>query len=287
MLRFSLPDSPLPPAVGESCLRHQFPRSECRACVEACPAEALTITDNRVTLNDEQCLRCGHCLFACPVDAFSGLTPPRRHVREQRLIAPFTLLSPTLHELLLWHTRYQIRGVEIDLDEHPQWGLAIAALNLTLRELEESDWQIFPPQPATLNRGRRRLLTVRHDPHSHIAVEVEPLSSAFPGFRMFTPSLDTERCIACGACSRVCTPKALSLEEDRFRLTLQACHGCGACQAVCPVNAITVASETGKAVSVEYPLHPRHCQACSRPFLSWHPQATECPICRQHHHGMR
>jgi NAD-dependent dihydropyrimidine dehydrogenase PreA subunit len=245
------------------------------------------MTNAGIELNDEQCIRCGRCLFACPVDAFSDLVPPRRHVREQCLVAPFTLLPPGMHELLLWHTQYHLRGVEISLNEHPHWGIAIAALNLTLRKLEEPNWQIFPPQPAALNRGRRRLLTVHHDSESHVAVEVEPLSAAFPGFRMFTLSLDTDRCIACAACSRVCSPNALSLEENLFRLTLQACHGCGACQAVCPVDAITVAPETGNALSVEHPLHSRHCQMCSRAFLSWHPEATECPICRQHHHGMR
>lgn len=283
MLRFALADSPPPPAVGESCLRSSLRRATCHACVDACPADALTVTGEGAGLNDDLCLRCGRCLFVCPVGAIAHLEPPRRHLRAQRLIAPFPAIAPDINELLLWHVQHHIRGVDIDLDEHPHWGLAIAALNLKLRELDEPTWQIFPPQLAPLDHGRRRLSGVEKG----VSVEVEPLSKAFPQFQQFTLQLDPERCVACAACSRVCTPKALMLKAGAFALDARQCNGCKACEAVCPVDAIRIVPETRKAEPIVHPLFEISCPACSRPFYAWHQQASLCPICRQHHHGMR
>lgn len=283
MLRFALADSPSLPAVGESCLRHSLRRSTCRACVDTCPASALAVTATGATLNDDLCLRCGRCLFVCPVGAIANLEPPRRHTLAQRLIAPFTAIAPDIHELLLWHARHHIRGVEIDLDEHPHWGVAIAALNLKLRELDEPGWQIYPPQPAPLDRGRRRLSGLEKG----VSVMVEPLSTAFPHYQQFRLQLDDERCVTCAACSRVCSPRALVLKASTFTLDARQCNGCKACEAVCPVDALRIVPETGKAEPIVHPLFETSCPACSRLFYAWHPQASLCPICRQHHHGMR
>lgn len=286
MLRFSLPDSP-PSAVGESCVHHQFRRASCRACVRACPVEALAITPQRVSLAADKCLGCGNCLYVCPTGALENLLPPQRYFRDHRLISPLSVTPPTLNELLLWHAQYHIRGVEMALDEHPRWGMAIAALNLTLQKLDEPRWQIFPSSEAVINTSRRRLLSVRSDPKTTATVQPAPLAAAFPGFTTFTPRLDPARCILCGACSRVCRQQALIQKEDAFHIHSQVCNGCEACHAVCPTDAINVVCAVVKAGEISYPLQQARCQSCQRGFSSWDEDTLQCPICRQHHYGMR
>jgi len=41
----------------------------CLACVRVCPADAVAVDEQRVSIVDEACTRCGLCLPACPHDA--------------------------------------------------------------------------------------------------------------------------------------------------------------------------------------------------------------------------
>ena len=41
----------------------------CGACVEACPAEAISEVDGKYVINPDLCLDCGACEGACPVGA--------------------------------------------------------------------------------------------------------------------------------------------------------------------------------------------------------------------------
>ncbi|RME97136.1 MAG: 4Fe-4S dicluster domain-containing protein, partial [Chloroflexi bacterium] len=61
------------------CLNARHRGAHCTRCADVCPAEkAITITDGRPALNNDECLRCGACLQRCPTgaytrpDAFSG-----------------------------------------------------------------------------------------------------------------------------------------------------------------------------------------------------------------------
>lgn len=43
----------------------------CGACVDACPAEAITLVDGVATVNADDCLECGVCVDECPNEAIS------------------------------------------------------------------------------------------------------------------------------------------------------------------------------------------------------------------------
>jgi pyruvate formate lyase activating enzyme len=38
----------------------------CRACVTGCPANALSVRNNRVVWDDQKCVACDHCIKICP-----------------------------------------------------------------------------------------------------------------------------------------------------------------------------------------------------------------------------
>ena len=42
------------------------PCSQCEACVDACPEQAVTLNDKGPEINIEACLSCGKCIRACP-----------------------------------------------------------------------------------------------------------------------------------------------------------------------------------------------------------------------------
>lgn len=42
----------------------------CGACADACPVDALTVTDVCV-VDEDACIDCGSCVSVCPTDALS------------------------------------------------------------------------------------------------------------------------------------------------------------------------------------------------------------------------
>lgn len=42
----------------------------CGACVDACPTDALTVTDVAV-VDPDACIDCGSCVAVCPTDSMS------------------------------------------------------------------------------------------------------------------------------------------------------------------------------------------------------------------------
>jgi L-aspartate semialdehyde sulfurtransferase ferredoxin len=59
--------------------------------------------------------------------------------------------------------------------------------------------------------------------------------------RRFEKSIlhDREKCIDCGACTAVCIPSALYLdEESTLNFDAEKCHACGHCIKACPMRAI-------------------------------------------------
>jgi Fe-S-cluster-containing hydrogenase component 2 len=43
----------------------------CEECVEACPAEAITMKDDVAVINDAECTECGACVDECPAEAIT------------------------------------------------------------------------------------------------------------------------------------------------------------------------------------------------------------------------
>jgi ferredoxin len=53
---------------------------------------------------------------------------------------------------------------------------------------------------------------------------------------------DEERCVHCGLCTSVCTPRALYIEEKERKVLFdyERCVACEMCVRVCPVKAMNV-----------------------------------------------
>jgi len=66
-------------------------------------------------------------------------------------------------------------------------------------------------------------------------------------WRTLKPMIDTEKCIGCGTCERVCpegacfpTGKTNAAKKTYYAVDYDFCKGCGICAEECPVKAIAM-----------------------------------------------
>lgn len=112
--------------VTQACVRRRFRFSSCRACTDVCPAQVFSLAQGQVSIDTTRCIACGDCLFVCPVDAITGVKPVKRFVQGNTLVGPFSLQASTVDELLLWHSQYGIRFIDIIVERSAQWLMAMA-----------------------------------------------------------------------------------------------------------------------------------------------------------------
>lgn len=48
--------------VDENCIG-------CGLCVESCPVEAISLIDNKASIDAELCIECASCIDICPLEA--------------------------------------------------------------------------------------------------------------------------------------------------------------------------------------------------------------------------
>ncbi|MBK8638284.1 MAG: 4Fe-4S ferredoxin [Chromatiaceae bacterium] len=58
------------------CTRYRFRYSLCRRCADACPHEAVTLSEEGVALDGAQCQNCGLCVCACRTGALAAANLP-------------------------------------------------------------------------------------------------------------------------------------------------------------------------------------------------------------------
>ena len=61
-------------ALSSQCLRNAKAPTDCRECIECCPAQALEADANMRPRTTTDCLKCGLCINVCPTDALAATT---------------------------------------------------------------------------------------------------------------------------------------------------------------------------------------------------------------------
>lgn len=74
-------------------------------------------------------------------------------------------------------------------------------------------------------------------PNLHLVMnmESEPEKKDYYGLQKST--IDTEKCVSCGACMENCRFGAISLKDGEYIVDEYSCEGCGVCSFVCPSGA--------------------------------------------------
>ncbi|MBA3057481.1 MAG: 4Fe-4S binding protein [Gammaproteobacteria bacterium] len=62
----------MPEFRANHCTRYRYRYSECRRCADACPHDAITLSDEGAALLAERCQNCALCISACHTKAWSS-----------------------------------------------------------------------------------------------------------------------------------------------------------------------------------------------------------------------
>ncbi len=75
------------------------------------------------------------------------------------------------------------------------------------------------------------------------------ISSTYRRMEGVSVTVDTDKCIGCGKCEKICFTKAISIVDGKSSID-DRCRGCGRCVEVCPQEAISISFDESK-VDVE------------------------------------
>lgn len=194
----------------------------------------------------------------------------------------------------MWHAEYKIRAVEMDMDAHPAWLVAIAILNNHLKQFGEAVWNILPPPSGENPGARRQWLHIKNSScqTGSVTAGVKARRASFPQVTEHHVMLDRERCTLCGACARICPESVIEISNTSFTLNAERCTGCNNCEVLCfekaisIEKAISVAEET-QAASRFFEIAEAICTTCRHSFFTWSAEEIQCPVCRKHRFNMR
>ena len=272
-----------------TCTRHLSPRSTCEKCVDACGEQAISIENERPSIDQNKCTDCGNCIATCPVQAIAGIYPKRTIIQNQLVIKEEQI--PTLKELLILFKK----GIRTIVAETPalleKWKEPIDEANLVLVELGEAS---FSTEIKSIKEeivvSRRELLSLWKEESKAVMQQAAPakwrfnhndfhLPNYFKDYQFATIRIDREKCTLCPVCQKLCEKKCFRIFDEHMSITQQNCSACQLCVDVCPEEAIVVEEQISVAEEILLPIYEQNCDACNRPFKTLHEHNRHCIQC--------
>jgi Fe-S-cluster-containing hydrogenase component 2 len=275
-----------------SCTRRVSPRSNCRKCVNICDKKAITIKNGVPVLDRNNCIECGNCISACPVQAIAGIYPKRTIIQNQLVIRGKN--KPTVKELLILYKK----GIKKIVGETQalinSWKDSIDEANEVLERLDEEPFSVVTNSVKEETYvSRRELFFLWKNEGKSVIQDVAPakwrfnyrdidLSKYYENVQFTRITINIEKCSLCTICQKLCRKQCFHIEEGHFALSTQGCENCQLCVETCPEQAILVEDYISKAEETLLPIYEKVCQTCQRTFKTLDEHDETCVACKKY-----
>jgi ferredoxin len=280
--------------ILSSCTRHRSDHSNCTKCVDACEKQAISITNGKPVIDHSECVQCGECLVACPVQAVAGILP-KREIKKNGLIISERYF-PTITELLILHKKGVHSIIFEDESFIQEWMHRVERVNQMLLELGESPFSISTDSVEGEEIcSRRELFSLWKKDSKSLMKQMVPakwrfnhtalnLSQYYTDFQFTNIAVDMDKCTLCAVCERICDQKCFDIQEGHFSLSIKGCNSCGLCADICPEKAIIMEEQIIKTKEIHFPVYEKKCLACNHSFKTVREHDETCTICTKLNH---
>lgn len=276
--------------VLTSCTRYKSPRSTCQRCLNVCEHEAITLENNSPMIHREQCIECGNCIAACPVQAIAGIFPKRTVINNKLLVSNEHV--PTVKEMLVLYKK----GVREIISENTALTdsllIVIEEANSMLIQLGEDTFKVFNKTIEKTEEvySRRELFSIWKKEGQSIMKQVAPakwrfnhkhldVTKYYPNYQFTNIYLNPDKCTLCKACEFLCEKNCFSITETGFSIVAQACSSCRLCVDICPENAIKLEEHISAVKDIYYPIYKKQCCICHEHFETLRKNEEHCVSC--------
>lgn len=149
----------------------------CGDCVEACPAGAIALVDERAHIDAVRCADCGSCAAACPQGAITMITAitPAYAATISRASQPAIIPAATPREAASLAHRPEIEVMAVERPRSRLWPMIGSALVWAARELlpqVTAAWraahaEVSPPFGGKPTASNRRTTIGWRNGHRH------------------------------------------------------------------------------------------------------------------------
>lgn len=267
----------------QACLAARHRRSSCRACIETCPDQALTLENGKVAVDIGKCSRCGLCAAPCPtaavtlrgVDEESVVSAAYVHCSKAEGIGTQLpclgyLTADHLLAMGLRHERVELTRGDCDGCRWSQGGAMAEKAVQTARETLTAVGSSHTIHVGTHGaEGAQSQAISRRELFKRLRVEsVQVARQLGPESEVNHAKLPARLPAKRSRWLRRISPDGVVPETVmpagawKARTVTERCNGCGICVSFCPTGALAQQGQEGDWILTHQPAACVGCDTC-------------------------